>query len=814
MSFAEVSVNSPAAQRKAFSYGIPSGLDLKIGQAVWVPFGARTLQGIVLELTEYPSVAETREISGLIDSSPLLSPVQVSLAQWISTYYLAPLFQSVALMLPPGFERRVITFINSSVDSSVALESLSDDQKEIVERVISQKGRINLKELEKSYGSRRVARVVAQLVDRNLLEKQYELEKLRVKPKLVSYTRLRVGPDEALSALGNLNTRASKQIALFKYFITNPQPIALSRLRQETEFSAQAFKILVEKGLVDIQNVRQDRDPLAARDVNLSFPLPLTATQESVLKTICAGLEKQAGTSKSPDAFLLRGVTGSGKTEIYLRALDEVVRRGKRGIVLVPEISMTPQIIERFVSRFPGRVAVMHSELTLGEQFDEWWRIKNGEFDVVIGPRSALFAPQPDLGLIILDEEHEWTYKQQDVSPRYHTREVALKLASLTGAALVLGSATPDVESYFKALSGEYHLLEMPERVTPEEGSPLPQVEIVDLRAELKAGNLSLFSRSLFKSVESASKNHEQIILFLNRRGSASFVECRNCGWVVRCKRCDVPLSYHFAEEMLVCHQCNYHIKVPLVCPQCGSYKIKFLGAGTEKLEQETARMFPGARILRWDSDSLRGKGLSHEKIFARFKAGEADILIGTQMIAKGLDLPGVTLVGVVSSDVALNLPDFRAGERTFQLLSQVAGRAGRGSAGGKVIIQTYSPGHYAIQSAAHHDYPGFYEKEIAYRRELRNPPFSRLARLVYSNTSDLRAQEEVEKMKKILLQEKDAKGIANLSLIGPAPAYLHRLRKMYRWQLILRTSDPSVFLSGISFPRGWSIDIDPVGVV
>jgi primosomal protein N' (replication factor Y) len=478
--------------------------------------------------------------------------------------------------------------------------------------------------------------------------------------------------------------------------------------------------------------------------------------------------------------------------------------------VLVPEIAMTPQIIERFVSRFPGRVAVLHSQLSLGEQFDEWWRIRQGEFDVVIGPRSALFAPQPDLGLIILDEEHEWTYKQADASPRYHTREAARKLAELSGATLVLGSATPDVESYFRSQNGTYRLLELNERITTGIVSPMPDVEIVDLRDELKAGNLSLFSRSLHSAIETALKNREQIILFLNRRGGATFVECRHCGYVIRCQRCEVPLSYHFTEESLICHQCNYHTAVPRACPRCRSHKIKYLGVGTEKLEQETATVFPQARILRWDSDSVQGQ--QHQVIFDEFKKGEADILIGTQMVAKGLDLPGVTLVGVISADVALNLPDFRAGERTFQLLSQVAGRAGRGVAGGKVIIQTYSPEHYAVRAAAAHDYRAFYQKEIAYRGELRYPPFSRLARLVFTHTNDQYCREEAERMRKGLLAEIESRGLAGYSLIGPAPAFIHRLRGRFRWQLILRAGDPAILLKDVRFPTGWILDIDPVG--
>jgi primosomal protein N' (replication factor Y) len=485
---------------------------------------------------------------------------------------------------------------------------------------------------------------------------------------------------------------------------------------------------------------------------------------------------------------------------------------GKRGIVLVPEIALTPQTIERFAARFPGRVAVLHSQLSLGEQFDEWQRIRNGDFDVVIGPRSAVFAPQPDLGLIVLDEEHEWSYKQPDKSPRYHTRDVALKLAELTGAVVVLGSATPDVESFYHTQQGDYQLLTLPGRVTPRDGTALPQVEVVDLKEELKAGIRSLFSRSLSEAISQAVTSDEQVILFLNRRGAATFVQCRSCGFVLRCKRCEVPLNYHLTGDRLVCHQCNYHMPVPASCPRCTRRNLKFLGLGTQKLEQEAGYNFPTARLLRWDTDVTRGR-YSHDEILSKFRRHQADILIGTQMVAKGLDMPLVTLVGVVSADTALNLPDFRAGERIFQLLSQVAGRAGRGIKGGKVIIQTYTPEHYAIQAAAKHDYAAFYNKEVEYRRQLRNPPFSRLACLTYSHTNDTLCQRETERMKRLLSQEMDSQGVADIEIIGPAPAFIHRLRGRFRWQLILRGRGLSDFLAPMPFPQGWVVDIDPVGL-
>ncbi len=812
MRYAEVSVNSPVARRRTFSYSIPAGLAVDVGQAVWVPFGDKLLQGIVLELSPYPAVEETREIAGVIEPRPLLSPSHVLLARWLSEYYLSPLFDAVALMLPPGFERRALTFVNAApVPDNFDLSTLTREQRQILELVQLQ-GRVGLKQIEKILGKKKAQTIVSQLVKRGLATRSYELEKVKARPKVVPYLRLEVAAGEARQQAASLHQgRAIKQARLLEYLAQQKEPVSLAEARKRVNCDKAVADALVKKGLVSIRQVEVRREPISYADITPSQPLTPTAAQKSALEAI-----KSALAEGKARIFLLLGVTGSGKRDVFLQALSEVLRRGKRGIVLVPEIALTPQTIERFAARFPHKVAVLHSKLSLGEQFDEWQRIREGEFDVVIGPRSAIFAPQPDLGLIVIDEEQEWTYKQSDKSPRYHARDVALKLAELTGAVVILGSATPDVQTFYHAQRGDYQLLELPERVTPRApgaGPALPEVEVVDLREELKAGNRSLFSRSLSQAISRAVANREQVILFLNRRGGASFVQCRSCGFVLRCRRCDVPLTYHPTEDKLVCHQCNYKMPVPQVCPQCLSRRIKFLGLGTQKLEEEARQGFPRGRLLRWDSDATKGKH-SHDEILRRFRRHQADILIGTQMIAKGLDLPLVTLVGVVSADVALNLPDFRAGERTFQLLSQVAGRAGRGTLGGRVIIQTYSPEHYAIQAASRHDYGSFYEREIDYRRQLRNPPFTHLALLVYSHTNDAQCQRQAEGVKRMLAGEIDSQGIAGVELIGPAPAFIHRLRGRFRWQLILRGSDLPEFLSGITFPQGWAVDIDPLGLV
>ncbi len=813
MGYAEVSVNSPIAQRKTFSYTIPSDLSIDVGQAVWVPFGDKLLQGIVLELTDYPSVEETKEIAGIIEPRPVLSPPHVLLARWISEHYLSPLFDAVALMLPPGFERKVVTFICSPpTPHEPDISSLTWEQRHVVELVWRQ-GKVGLKELEKALGARRARLITSKLIGQGLVVKSYELERVKVKPKRVSYLRLAVKASEAGQEAAKLRQqRAIKQASLVEFLSQAPQPVPLAEARREANCSTAVVQALVSKGLAELQEIEVKREPISYQGIIPSVPLTLTAAQRSAWQAIRSSLLQMATGYASPTIFLLHGVTGSGKTEVYLQALAEAVKLGKRGIVLVPEIALTPQTIERFASRFPHKVAILHSKLSLGEQFDEWQRIRNGEFDVVIGPRSAIFAPQPELGLIVVDEEHEWTYKQHDKSPRYQACDVAIKLAELTGAVVILGSATPDVETFYYTQRGDYGLLQLPERVVPDEGSPLPQVEVVDLRDELKAGNMSIFSRSLSQATAKAVANKEQVILFLNRRGGATFIQCRSCGFVLRCKRCEVALTYHFVEDVLVCHQCNYKMPVPQICPRCLSRRIKFLGTGTQKLEREASYTFPQARLLRWDSDVTKGR-YSHQEILNKFRTHEADILIGTQMVAKGLDLPLVTLVGVVNADISLNLPDFRAGERTFQLLSQVLGRAGRGTLGGQVIIQTYSPEHYAVQTAAKHDYALFYEKEINYRRQLHNPPFSRLACLVYSHTNDALCQREAERMKRRLIGEIDSKGIDDLNLIGPAPAFIHKLRGRFRWQIILRGSEPSAFLSQIPIPQGWTVDIDPIGL-
>jgi len=810
MNYAEVAVNSPGS-RSTFCYAIPPQLGISVGQAAWVPFGSRVIQGIVVELSDQPSVEATKEIAGVITDYPLLSPVQIRLAQWISEHYLSPLFGAIALMLPPGFERQSVTYFQLATPE-VDLSSFTPEQRQVL-YVIRGKGKTSLREVEKTVGKKKAKQVTEQLLRHHIIIKAQELERAKIKPKTLPYVKLIVSEEATDTEKARLNkSRAHKQAALLEFLSRHIQPIPVNEVKRHLNCSLETIRALENRHLISVERINVRRDPLSRLSFTPTPPPVLTPSQQAAWKAIKDNWFKRDNHG-SPPISLLFGVTGSGKTEVYLRALAQVVATGKRGICLVPEIALTPQTLERFANRFPGRVAILHSGLSLGEQFDEWQWIQEGNCDVVIGPRSALFAPLPDLGLIIIDEEHEWAYKQEDRSPRYHARDAAIKLAQLVDAIVILGSATPDIESFRKAQLGEYQLIELKERITPHGYSALPEVSIVDSKEELKAGNTGLFSRSLLAAMKETLAQYDQIILFLNRRGTATFIQCHNCSFVFRCPRCSVALTYHSVEKKLTCHRCHYSISVPRTCPRCFSHRLRFLGIGTQRVEDEVRKFFPEARLLRWDRDVVT-KRHAHEELLKNFRDHKADILIGTQMIAKGLDLPQVTLAGIISADTGLNFPDFRAGERTFQLLCQVAGRAGRGVKAGKVIIQTYSPENYAIQAAAKHDYLGFYNQELDYRHQYNYPPFSHLIRLVYTHTNNELCHREAERMSQVILSEKESKGIADLGLIGPIPAFASRVRGKYRWQIILRGHDLAQVLSCIVLPQGWIVDVDPVEIV
>ena len=813
---------------QTFHYHLPLELEdlAQPGHLVWAPFGSQEIQAVVVRRSSTAPV-QTKEILRLARPEPVLTPQQIELAAWIAEYYVAPFSEAIRLFLPPGMLSRTRAAQSARVRRelrihlasalSVARKRLwelgrdTDPARVLAWLLVHRDETATLAEIQAACGLRSDSAI-------RTLQKRGVVN---IAMRLVSLT---VAEEEATNLLLLLRG-ADKYEPILRTLAEAGRPLWKHELGERTYAPLQMLRELERAGIIVMHEEVFFRDPLMGRTFANTYAPPFTAEQERVWQRIRAdGFDDGRGAS-----FLLHGVTGSGKTEIYLRAIEETIRRGKQSIVLVPEIALTPQTVARFAGRFPGRVTVVHSELSAGERYDVWRSIRSGAYDVIVGPRSALFAPVANLGLIVIDEEHETTYKQDaeewgSGKVFYDARTVARRLTELTGCLLIYGSATPSLETYLAAQQGEIALLEMTQRVmghrTPEEAADvlyadLPPVEIVDMRQELRAGNRSIFSRSLSSQLIETLDARQQAILFLNRRGTNTFVMCRDCGHVEECRRCEAPLTFHAdgpgREARLVCHRCNRTYPVPSRCPACKSQRIRFFGTGTERIEEAVTEILPSARVLRWDADTTSRKG-SHERIMAAFAAHDADILIGTQMIAKGLDLPLVTLVGVISADIGLFLPDFRSSERTFQLLTQVAGRAGRSQRGGRVVVQTYRPDHYVIQAAARYDYAGFYTRELAFRREHGYPPARRLIRLIYWEKRLDRVKQEANRMAAILRQRLVALGLEGdaASLLGPAPAFFERYRGNYRWQLLLRAPDPSVVLRGIDIPFGWRIDVDP----
>ena len=811
MRYAEVAVDAPIGYGRTLSYAIPAGMRLVPGQLVRAPLGRRLVQGVVFGLSDQPGVEPVREVAGVYGPAPLISPTGLELSQWISHRYLSSLFEAASLLLPPGFRSRSAAVLRAA--SPGGSGELSEEALRVL-GYVRERGAAPEEELGREVG-RSAGKAIDYLISGGWLERSWELERPRAGLRYLCLLRLGVPRGEVDDVIAGLPSTAIRQAALLRALKEAAEPLPVSEARKE--FGPSAVEGLLKRGYVAEEWTRVTTGPFpgALSLPEEAVPRVLTSPQEAALREIESALEVGRGD------FLLHGVTGSGKTEVYLRAMERCLGLGKQALFLVPEISLTPQALGRLTSRFPGRVAVLHSGLSDAQRLDQWWQVREGVYDIVVGPRSALFAPLARLGLIVVDEEHEWTYKQVEQAPRYHAREVALELARLAGAVVVMGSATPDVATYYWAQRGRYRLLELPGRIastppgnTPRhlDTHPLADVEVVDMRRELREGNRSIFSRALQESLERTLGRGEQVILFLNRRGSATLVQCRDCGHVVRCRRCDVPLVYH-AGEYLLCHQCNARSRPPGECPQCGSRRIRYLGLGTERVVAELDKLFTGEEVLRWDRDVAR-VGSQHQALMERFAVGDARILVGTQMIAKGLHVPSVTLVGVMLADVGLYMPDLWAGERAFQLLCQVAGRAGRGPRPGRVIIQTYNPAHYAVNAGARQSYPLFYQQELEFRRQQGNPPFSRMAHLLYQHANDLACQREAERVGRLVREQAYARGMADVEVIGPAPAYPQRVRGRYRWHIILRAKEPAVLLEEMSFPDGWTLDIDPVSVL
>ncbi|MDW7650231.1 MAG: primosomal protein N' [Bacillota bacterium] len=745
---------------RPFTYRVPPGMDVSVGSRVVVPFGPRRIEGYCIGLAgDLPAAAaEVKDIEEVLDDTPVLTEELIKLAGWGAARYLCSQMDFLQAMVPPGVRW---------VTGKWAAYSGTEEPISAACRYLQEKGPVKLSAWLKQFPEMDAAGVLRRLRREGVITVTSR-DAQGMKPRTVR--------EAVLTAEGRRAEPVGSKQALALEILRKDTALPLSHLA-DAGVSAATVRSLAARSWVEIREKEVRRDPLDGEHFEPEEPLPLTLAQKEALEQISGAIN-----DRKSGVFLLHGVTGSGKTEVYLQAIARTASAGLGSIVLVPEIALTPQIIERFASRFGGRIAVLHSRLSAGERYDEWRRVAEGDAVVAIGARSAVFAPFAKLGLIILDEEHEATYKQ-DETPRYHAREVALWRARLHKAAVVLGSATPSLESYRLAELGEYTLSRLPDRI---ENRPMPPVEIVDMRQELKEKHRSIFSRLLLSTLESTFQQGKQAILLLNRRGYATFVLCRECGHVMRCKSCDISLKFHMAGEALRCHYCDYSEDYPRVCPVCSGRYIRHFGTGTQKVEEELLKYFPDRRVVRLDADTTARKG-AHKKILTQFKKKEADVLIGTQMVAKGLDFPDVTLVGVITADTAINLPDFRAGERTFQLLTQVAGRAGRGPAGGRVVVQTYTPDHYAILAAKDHDYPTFYREESQTRQELGYPPYSVLVRLLLAGADEARVIDAASFLAAHLEGSTD--------ILGPSPCPLEKIRGQFRWQLVARGSDTDTLL-------------------
>jgi primosomal protein N' (replication factor Y) len=874
MLYAELAVN--AALTTTLTYHVPPELEGRIqpGHLVTAPLRDGRAYAVVVALRADSPVAETRPLGEPVDPEPVVSPAQLELARWLSARTLAPLMDCLRLMLPPGLARRadvLVELVDPPPPHKPRARPPSKTQQAVLD-ALAARGALRGRQIARLTGTLDWRNVVGQLVARGLVRKHSLLPPPAVRPKQARVVHLTATSAQIAGALEELDLlpRGPLYRAILDLLLGEDEGLEASWVYAQTGCTLAHLRRLEEMGLVSFEEEEVWRDPLGGQVFVPSEPLALTNDQARADERIRAAIRDAAPPVRPalPErglepgtVFLLHGVTGSGKTEIYLQAVAEALQHERSALVLVPEIALTPQTVRRFAARFPGRVAVVHSLLGLGERYDTWRRIRSGDLRVIVGTRSALFAPLRDLGVIVLDEEHDASYKQSPeesgapfMFPPYHGRDVALALGRLSGAPVVLGSATPDLGTYYHAQRGTYTLLALPRRILghqqrlaelarqtgvrltryrPLDSGPvqaryaeLPPVEIVDLRSELKAGNRSIFSRALQAALQEALAHGEQAILFLNRRGQATFVMCRDCGHVIHCKHCDTPMTYHRAasaqppvgtparhQPRLVCHTCNAHQSLPAACPECRGKQIRYFGLGTEQVEEAVRAMFPDARTLRWDRDTARTPE-AHAAILQRFMAGQADVLVGTQMIAKGLDLPLVTVVGVISADTALFLPDYRAGERTFQLLTQVAGRAGRGLLGGKVVLQTYNPEHYAIQAAAQHDYETFYQQELAYRREHQYPPFRRIARLLWLDGDARRAEESARALARQIERAIRRHALGLTDLLGPAPCFFARIADRFRWQILVRSPDPLNVLSKIEVPEGWLVDVDPASIL
>ena len=779
-----VEVAVPVHVSSTFIYRLPVSLRhlAQAGSRIVVPLGRKFVTGYIVavleKLPDETSLQESdiKDAKEILDVVPLVTPELLELTRWVAEYYLAPWGEVIKAALPPGISPTIEQFVSITENGRGNLSNLaSQDHLSIKQRLLQLAGEsneISLAVASAEFAYAPVAKLARELDDEGLLQIMQRPGGGFVKAKYQRRVRLVAAAENPIESEGRKFTDAQLRII---EALRGRESIALTELLATATVGFSSVGTLQKRNLVEVYEVRLRRDPLGDATFEQHEDYQLTADQQHVLAELDEPLRARAYA-----AFLLHGVTGSGKTEVYIRAMRVVLNLGRSALMLVPEIALTPVFSRRLRMHFGDRVAIFHSSLSRGERFDEWTRVRNGEARIVIGTRSAVFAPIKDLGLVIVDEEHESTYRQQD-SPHYNGRDTAIVRAQKESAVVILGSATPSLESFHNASTGKYRYLELPDRLG---NRPMAVAEIIDMREVFaRHKKPSVFSDELLQAIAETHRKQEQSIILLNRRGYSSFVLCRSCGESIQCPNCDVTLTYHRSERVIICHYCNHREAAPQKCPSCEGKYIYYVGEGTQQIEEQLKKLFPALRIARIDRDTASRRG-TFENSLVDFGKGAIDMLVGTQILAKGHDFPNVTLVGVVSVDAGMALPDFRAAERTFQLLTQVAGRAGRGDRAGKVLIQTYHPYHYALRHASAQDYAGFYQEEIRHRQNHTYPPFVALASLLVHGTDLVRVKSEALELRKELDR---ANGERAARILGPAPAPLARLKGEYRVQLLIK---------------------------
>ncbi|NCO65231.1 MAG: primosomal protein N' [Candidatus Aquicultor secundus] len=807
----EVIVDLPVREvDRIFDYLVPPVLASKIsvGSVVLIPFGRTRQIGYVVGFTDTSEAKKLVSIEAVLNERPVFDERMVDVCRWIAKHYLSTLGEALKLAIPPGRGSKIIQLIRIAGAAPV---NVTPRQSEIIDALKDLGGEAPIEALKSATGGKDISSVVSKLQALGLVERIYEIEQPKVKEYTARYAVLVAqSNDRAESATAEFK-RAPKQRQIYEALVMCGSR-QVAKLLADSQAPHSSLQALVERGLVRIEERVVNREP-EQYFFHKDTTFELTDEQEGALSAILPAIDKG-----SSDVFLLQGVTGSGKTEVYLRAIQRVLEQGKGAIVLVPEIALTAQVVARFKARFGENVAILHSGLGGGERFDQWRGIQEGRYRVVVGARSAVFAPISNLGVIVVDEEHEASYKQGR-NPRYNARDVAIKRAEVEGACAILGSATPSLESKWRSENDIYRPLFLRRRIQKRQ---LPRIEIVDMRDEPFQKIRPIFSGLLVNRLNATLGAGGKAILFLNRRGFSNFIICQDCGFVPKCRNCSVSLTYHSVNHSLRCHHCNFATRAPDTCPKCGGSEINYPGVGTQRVEGELDRLYPGVPVIRMDADTTSRKG-AHQKRLAMFQNEKSAILLGTQMIAKGLDFPEVTLVGVINADTSIHLPDFRAAEHTFQLLMQVAGRAGRGEQPGRVVIQTHTPESYPLQAVLTAGYDEFYQTEIEFRRELNYPPFSTIVRMLFSGAEPEPVVGLAKRAAKIIA----AAGLDEAAdIVGPSPAPLLKVKGDYRWHILLKVRDDLTIKSFLEdnfrrfVPEKYqnvvilSIDVDPVWVL